>query len=451
MIPKRLILFLLLLITAVLVACGGQTPESVEDMAATTEPPPASVGSEGASGPAAPTPEDGPKAEPTRVVSGTPVAGVANSAVSLPLPTQAAEPERAEEAAAPALETDLQPVSQLTAGEVDDNAQWDDYLLYLRDYAGPAIIPVDVSERHQIIVTDSQGNPVLGAQLVIEANGQPVTTLRTHSNGRSFFFPRVYALQAETYNVQVIVNGSTQTLTIPANTSQREWVVAHPAANQPALAQLDVLFLIDTTGSMSDEIAQLTDNINAIAAQIDALPSQPDVQFGMVTYRDRGDVYLTSLFDFTTDVAAFANALAQVNADGGGDYPEDLNEALSQAVHIPEWRVENTVSLIFLVADAPPHLDYGQQNHYAVEMLAAAESGIKIYPIASSGLDAQGEYVFRQLAQVTNGRFIFLTYGTEGPGTTGSETTMTVDEYTVSALDDLIVQIIEEELSYLTP
>jgi hypothetical protein len=100
------------------------------------------------------------------------------------------------------------------------------------------------------------------------------------------------------------------------------------------------------------------------------------------------------------------------------------------------------------VADAPPHLDYGQQNHYAVEMLEAAERGIKIYPIASSGLDEQGEYIFRQLAQATGGRFIFLTYGPEGPGTPGDETTFNVDQYTVSSLDDLVVQVVEEELAY---
>jgi len=122
---------------------------------------------------------------------------------------------------------------------------------------------------------------------------------------------------------------------------------------------------------------------------------------------------------------------------------------LSDAIHQPEWRVNNTVSLIFLVADAPPHLDYGQQNHYAVEMLQAAQRGIKIYPVASSGLDSQGEYIFRQLAQATGGRFIFLTYGASGPGSTGTETEFEVSDYTVSSLDTLVVKIVEEELAHL--
>lgn len=340
--------------------------------------------------------------------------------------------------------------SRLTAGDVDDNANWDDYFQYLREYSGAAVIKVDVSERHQIWVRDSQGNPILSARLGVEVDGQEVAVLRTHSDGRAYFFPRTLAVAADTYTVNVTHKEHNARLSIPAGGSQREWFVTVPDNAPPAAsASLDVLFLIDATGSMADEIAQLKDNIFAISTQIDALPSQPDVRFSMVTYRDREDAYLTDITEFTPDVTQFAEKLSTVYADGGGDYPEDLNEALSQAIHRPEWRVEETVSLIFLVSDAPPHLDYGQENHYGVEMLQATARGIKIYPIASSGLDSQGEYIFRQLAQVTGGRFIFLTYGAGGPGSTGTETGFAVSDYSVSSLDDLIVKIVEEELSYI--
>jgi hypothetical protein len=329
---------------------------------------------------------------------------------------------------------------------VDDNAQWDDYLLYMRDYSGARVERIDIGDRHQIWVQDNQGQPVVGQEVRITANGEPVAVLRTHSDGRVYFFPRAYPHQADEYQVSVGQEG----FTIPVDGSQREWFVtlAESGGGYTAV-NLDILFLIDATGSMSDEINQLKENIRAISAQIDALPSQPDVRFGMVTYRDRGDAYLTDVTDFTPDVDNFAADLAQVYADGGGDYPEDLNQELSEAIHQPEWRVNNTVSLIFLVADAPPHLDYGQQNHYAYEVFQAAERGIKIYPIASSGLDSQGEYIFRQLAQVTGGRFIFLTYGADGPGSTGTETELEVSDYTVSSLDALVVKIVEEELAHL--
>lgn len=340
--------------------------------------------------------------------------------------------------------------SLLTAGEVDDNAQWDDYLLYLRDYTGPTVLAIDISERHQIWVKNEQGQPLPGLLIAIEANGQEVARLRTHSDGRAYFFPRALPPNAQASEYRLMVENQAQII-VPAGSSQREWqmTIASPAQSQSV--KLDILFLIDTTGSMADEIQQLKDNIQSIASQIAALPSRPEVRFAMTIYRDRGDEYLTRTFDFTPDVNFFAEGLAQVQANGGGDTPEDLNEALFRAIHAPEWRVENSVSLIFLVADAAPHLDYADQEaSYALQVMEAAERGIKIIPIASSGLDSQGEYIFRQLAQITGGRFVFLTYGSEAAGTTGSETTMTVDEYTVSALDDLIVQIVEEELSFLS-
>jgi hypothetical protein len=117
-----------------------------------------------------------------------------------------------------------------------------------------------------------------------------------------------------------------------------------------------------------------------------------------------------------------------------------------------EWRSEDTVKLIFLVADAPPHLDYAQDYDYVEEMENAARNGIKIFPIASSGLDDQGEYIFRQLAQYTMGRFIFLTY--EGPtnaGAPGDVTTHHVEDYSVENLDDLLVRLVEEELAWQSP
>ncbi|NOR89733.1 MAG: hypothetical protein GQ524_05720, partial [Anaerolineales bacterium] len=112
-----------------------------------------------------------------------------------------------------------------------------------------------------------------------------------------------------------------------------------------------------------------------------------------------------------------------------------------------EWRVEETVSLIFLIADAPPHLDYSQDYDYAQEIFNATEDGIKIFPLASSGLDDQGEYIFRQLAQITAGKFLFLTYGAGGGP--GDDTTHHVDDYSVLSLDDLVVKVVEEELEPL--
>ena len=206
---------------------------------------------------------------------------------------------------------------------------------------------------------------------------------------------------------------------------------------------LDVLFLLDSTGSMADEIGQIKATLLSIATRISDLPSQPDLRMGMVAYRDRGDEFVTRLYDFEAEPARFLETIQRVVADGGDDYPESLNEAFHVAVHEPQWRRGDAIRLMFLIADAPPHLDYQDDYSYADVMVEAHRRGIKTFSIASSGLDAQGEYIFRQIAQHTMGRFLFIVYG---PGGTTSHS---VSDYTVERLDDLVVSLVEDELAFL--
>jgi len=337
----------------------------------------------------------------------------------------------------------------MRAGSVDDNAAWDDYLLYRQRFSesGLLIHDLDVSERHTIRVTDSSGRPILGAVVTIrDADGRELSRLQTTSDGRALFFPKaVDGGEAQGTFIQAEKDGQEAVLEIGGETREHNLTLDARPATEPI--RLDVFFLIDATGSMSDEIQQLKDNMIIVSERIHALPSEPNVRFGMTIYRDRGDLFVSRTFDFTSDIQAFTDELAQVVAEGGGDYPESLNEGLHSALHLPEWRVEETVSLIFLIADAPPHLDYSQDYDYAQEIFTAAEDGIKIFPLASSGLDDQGEYIFRQLAQVTGGKFLFLTYGAGGGP--GDDTPHHVDDYSVLSLDDLVVKMVEEELEPL--
>jgi hypothetical protein len=336
----------------------------------------------------------------------------------------------------------------LRAGSVDDNEQWDDYLLYRLEFADTFIRvhDIDVTERHIIHVTNEQGLPVLGAKITISSQqDQWLTELMTYSDGGALFFPQAYDTQDQLFNVEVEKDGVETSFSLDRDV--REHWVTLDARSTSKPVKLDVHFLIDATGSMSDEIYQLRNNMITISERIHELSSNPDVRFAMTTYRDRGDIYISKTFDFTPDIDLFTQELSQVYADGGGDNPESLNEGLHDAIHLPEWRIEDTISLIFLIADAPPHLDYPDDYDYAEEVLIAAQRGIKIFPLASSGLNDQGEYIFRQLAQITSAKFLFLTYGADGKP--GSETPHHVEDYSVLSLDQLVVRLVEEELANL--
>ena len=84
-------------------------------------------------------------------------------------------------------------------------------------------------------------------------------------------------------------------------------------------------------------------------------------------------------------------------------------------------------------------------------MIEAVRRGVKIFPVGASGLNEQGEYIFRQLAQFTGGKFVFLTYadGSNPSSGPGVETDHDVDNYSVETLDRLIVELVQEELAPL--
>ena len=125
---------------------------------------------------------------------------------------------------------------------------------------------------------------------------------------------------------------------------------------------LDILFVLDTTGSMGEEIQRLKTTIEIINLNLAALSSRPQVRFGLVLYRDQGDEYTTEVVPLTEDLASFKRSLEGVRADGGGDDPEDLQSALRDAMREIRWNPDG-IRLAFVITDAAPHLDYGAGLH----------------------------------------------------------------------------------------
>ena len=329
----------------------------------------------------------------------------------------------------------------LTAGEVDDNRLWGEYLRYLEKGVSFKVREVDVSLRYSIRVTDGFGRPLANAKVVVSAGDEELWDGVTYGDGETYFYPLALFPQviSDLYGVRAELDGRVGFAKFASGSDGVE-VVLEEGRTWNVGVPLDVLFLVDSTGSMADEIKRIKETLVSISERIDALPSRPDLRFGMVVYRDRGDDYVTRTFGFTRGVLGFVRDVRRVSAEGGGDYPESLNEALHVVVGELDWRLGEGARLVFMFADAPPHLDYSQDYDYSEEMRIAHRRGIKIFPIASSGLDPQGEYIFRQIGQYTKGRFLFLLYG--------GDTTHSVEQYTVNKLDDLVVRLVEEEMAH---
>ena len=336
--------------------------------------------------------------------------------------------------------------SPLTGGSVDDNEHFGDYLDYREQLLqwGISVRDIDPSGRVVITVSGNDGLPVAGTEVHLGWQGG-TTTLLTTADGTVRFHPNAYGAGDGPFAVEAGNAGAEAD-----RGGELSLSTDLPTVEGDATIDLDVLFLLDATGSMSDEIDQLKTTIRDVAQRIAGLPGDVHARMGMTLYRDIDDAFVTSTYDFTDRVGDFAAALADVVADGGGDYPEALDEALEEAFSHPSWRpASDTVQLVFLVADAPPQVSRQVRVPYTESMIDAAARGIKIFPVSSSGTDDQAEFGFRQLAQFTGGRYVFLTYGAAGRAT-GESSDITEEDYENLSLDDLIVRTIAEEIADLT-
>jgi hypothetical protein len=358
------------------------------------------------------------------------------------------------------------PLQPLNAGEIDDNADWDTYQEYRRNfltqsYLNYGVRDLDTTDRQIISVVDSNGLPVLGACVQIYYGDSFITASRTYATGLTLFFPNLSEATRyrESFRVLVSKAGLSAETTLDRSAIGGLTTVTLPLNQAQQSLQLDVMFLLDATGSMSDEIEQLQTNILSISAQLDALPNNIDVHFGLVAYRDRGEEYITRVYDFTDDVQLFQSNLRTVEAGGGGDYPESLNEGFDRALNAVNWRGGDTIKLVFLVADAPPHVDYANDADYSILMQDALARGIKVHPIASSGLQPEGEFILRQIGQFTMGHFLFLTYEGGVSGTVGEDRPdlevgeardeQGIGDYSVAQLDELVLRLITDEIAAL--
>jgi uncharacterized protein YegL len=169
---------------------------------------------------------------------------------------------------------------------------------------------------------------------------------------------------------------------------------------------VEVAFVLDTTGSMGGLIEGAKRKIWSIATAIVDSNPDADIRMGLVAYRDIGDDYVTRTFDLTTDIQDLYANLLELKARGGGDWPESVNEALDVAVNKLRWTQTGDVRrIVFLVGDAPPHMDYAQDTKYPTTLAVAKQKEIIVNAVLAG--DARDTArIWRDIAQLGNGRFI---------------------------------------------
>jgi hypothetical protein len=331
----------------------------------------------------------------------------------------------------------------LTAGAWDDNANFDFYLRYLRNSESgqaPGLPVIPRANRLEVRVTDGAGKGIGNATVTITGAAGPVLEAPTRSDGRLFFFPgTVGAEPGEPLQIAVKV-GSQMTIATAHVGDAAVPVVVTGATGAPPTA-LDLALVIDTTGSMGDEIDYLKAEVKDISARVAADFPNVAQRWALILYRDDGDEYVVRSFDFTDSLTTFQSRLAAQSAGGGGDYPEAPEKALSKLTTL-SFSQNGAARMAFWLADAPHHV--GREGTMVNDVLLAQRLGIHLYPIAASGADDLVEYTMRTAAEVTGGRYLFLT---DDSGIGGSHDEPTIPCYFVTSLSHAMIRMAAMELT----
>ena len=343
----------------------------------------------------------------------------------------------------------FEPSPGVAAGEWDDNANYRDYLKWLQH---TQIARLDARNRQFIVVTDKAGKPMPNCPISV-TSGQQTAQLLSTVSGRALLFPHAFGLQGSKLTATTSCLSEVVAAELDASKEDGVTVLKLGAERTlPARRTIDLAFVLDTTGSMGEEIQAVKSTIRAVAGKLSN--DQTSVRIGLVEYKDRSDSVVTRTFQFSPDLAAFGRSVAALTADGGGDMPEDMQAGLTTAIDKLEWSTVSVARMMVVIADAPPHLDYQDEKDYADSAKRAAAKGIKVFTVSASGMDDTGQVVMRQLSQFTGAANMFVLRGGAGPQSTGGGDPKdscggTHDNYSSGNLDELIVKRVKQELKSL--
>lgn len=330
----------------------------------------------------------------------------------------------------------------LTAGEINDFSKWvlwkDIESKDLKEYS--ALWKIHPDERYCVQVETENGMPVVDAPVTLVNNREEIFwSARTDNTGKAELWMNIFRdLSSDALTIKVSLNGTTYSLRHVKEFHNGINILKIPVSCDVPDA-VDVAFVVDATGSMQDEIDYMKAELNNIIVRIKDSLSGKNLNLGCVFYRDHGDAYLTKKSDLNRDIQATVNFIGENNADGGGDFPEAVDEALNTAINHLSWKPAAAARMIFLILDAPPHDDTAVVVQLKRLMSQAAMKGIRIIPVTCSGIDKSTEYLLRSFALATNGTYVFLT---DHSGIGYHHIEPTTDKYDVELLNNIFFRVI---------
>ncbi|HBI85928.1 MAG TPA: hypothetical protein DDX71_06540 [Ruminococcus sp.] len=329
----------------------------------------------------------------------------------------------------------------LTAGEWNDNENWGFFSNLVN--GGNIEFPsfgLDPTGR-VAVKCERAGEPVRNAVAALYDGSDLIWSAVSDADGMAYLFYDPASNVSETLTLKV---EGAEDVTVDASRKadqQNNGKSVSQASYQVELTgdtavydTTEVMFILDTTGSMSDEIAYLQKDFSSIAEEVAA----ENVVFSVNFYRDEGDDYVTKCNPFTDDLRKVQSLLNAEFADGGGDWPEAVADILSETMSPDVWS-DDTNKIAFLIFDAPPH--DGREEQLQAAISNAAKMGVRLVPVVASNSGRETELFGRAAAIMTGANYVFLT---DDSGVGDSHLEPIIGDYEVELLHDIIVRNIRE-------
>ena len=343
-------------------------------------------------------------------------------------------PAVVEDRVPPASATPAPQSGLLTAGDVDDLLNPAQYARYAGNYlqtSGRKLDFVDTRTRVVLRVVDRRGQPVPFARIRIRRDGVPLQ-VTTVADGTASLYPRMDGVPDSTV---LDVRSTAGSAMVPVRLHGQRLIPVSLGGVAAPPAAMDLAIVVDTTGSMGDEMAFLRAELDAIVARLQRNAGNVSLRIGVVVFRDDGDDYVVRTAPLTDRMDEVRGFIADQAAEGGGDAPEALDQAVAASTRL-QWRPE-AAKAVLLVTDAPPHGDRIERTLALTQGLRA--QGVQVIPVGASGVDDDAQYVLRSMAALTQGRYIFLT---DDSGVGNSHAEPDVACYQVTRLDQLIARVL---------
>lgn len=338
------------------------------------------------------------------------------------------------------------PAGQITAGEWSDTENWD-YWSELMDNVEWAEFQdswkFKPAERYSVEVWSASALPLVDAEVHLkDITGNVIWQARTDNKGKAELWANLFNAGEVVDRIEVMYNAQTALIYSPKPFEKAVNTVQLNVYDN-MLLNADVAFIVDATGSMGDEIQYLKSELLDVIQRINTASFGTNLRTASVFYRDEGDTYVTKKSDFSISGSETVDFVKNQNANGGGDFPEAVDQAVQVAVEELQWSQSAKARIAFLLLDAPPHLNDAVIANLQNQIRQAAEKGIKLIPITASGINKETEFLMRFIELATNGTYVFIT---DDSGIGSDHLEATVGEFEVEFLNDLMVRLVKEYL-----